>query len=319
MTKEMCTKTLQCDYQEYQRKVVGKLGAGGFFIAAYGENSHMFHVTFETVFVEKITTEPSYGIQNLIAEVGGNASLFLGICGLEILLKMTKIIAKIQFISKRTYHVFATEVMWVAFIFWSTQALLHFRDEPVSMKQIQETSSGLNDFPLLTFCPQFATSKMQDILSLNNPSALKNLNFYSFIQKLLTTDSELFISDPYPEEGSLIGSLGYEIINDPFVLYNSSFDLDLMNDTYLFFDIHDLIEKVYIKGETHDLELEKHNSWSPVYHQDHGLCYTFDVKKSKLELDSHRKEAITLLFIFKNDIEDTTCMIQLLGSGGLSS
>ena len=136
----------------------------------------------------------------MIAEVGGNASLFLGICGLEILLKMTNIITKIQFISKRTYHSFATEVMWLAFIFWSTQALLHFRDEPVSMKQIQETSSGLNDFPLLTFCPQFATSTMQDVLSLNNPSALKNLNFFSFIQKLLTTDSELVISDPYAEE-----------------------------------------------------------------------------------------------------------------------
>ena len=316
MTKEMCTKTPQCDYQEYQRKVAGKMGAGGLFLGVIGANSHLFHVTFENIFVEKITTKPSYGIQNLIAEVGGNASLFLGICGLEILLKMTNIITKIQFISKRTYHSFATEVMWLAFIFWSTQALLHFRDEPVSMKQIQETSSGLNDFPLLTFCPQFATSTMQDVLSLNNPSALKNLNFFSFIQKLLTTDSELVISDPYPEENLFDY---YEIINDPFVLYNSSFDLKLMNDTYLFFDIHDLIKKVYIKGETQDLELEKHNSWSPVYHQDHGLCYTFDVKKSTLDIDSHVKEAITLLFIFNNDIEDRTCLIQLLGSGGLSS
>ena len=319
MTKEMCTETPKCNYQDYQIKVVGKPygTTSGIFITVLGENSHEFNVAFETVFVEKIATEPSYGIQNLIAEVGGNASLFLGICGLEILLKLTKMIAKIRFISKRTYHIFANEGMWLAFIFWSTQALLHFRDEPLSMNQIQETSSGLNNFPLLTFCPQFATSKMQDILSLHNPSALENLNFISFIQKLLTTESNLFISDPYPEND--LEWLGYEIINDPFVLYNSSFDLNLMNDTYLFFDIHDLIKKVYIKGETHNLELEKNDLWSPVYHQDHGLCYTFDVKKSKLDLDSHGEGAITLHFKFKNDVHDKTCNIQLLGNGGLSS
>ena len=96
-------------------------------------------------------TVPSYAIDNLIGEIGGTFSMFLGICGLSI----------IKFLSKKHITIFEQKLsmkplailaMFLPFVYWSTQNILNYLDQPVTTQSNIVKVDIKDEFPELTFC-----------------------------------------------------------------------------------------------------------------------------------------------------------------------
>ena len=125
-----------CDFEDYQLSVYSGGGISGGDISGWYE----IELFYSNIFVEKIETVPSYDIQNLIAEVGGNASLFLGLSGMGILEPILALVLMYIMRTKtwahniieRSFYDIAKVMMWLAFVYWATQAIINYKDEPLS-------------------------------------------------------------------------------------------------------------------------------------------------------------------------------------------
>ena len=102
-------------------------------------------IQFRETFVETINMQSSYDAQNLISEIGGIMGLFLGLCGLDFLLK----------IPKKGHHL-AILAMWLCFVHWSVAGLFKYIQKPLSTEVSMKKADVLNEFPLVTLCPSIA-------------------------------------------------------------------------------------------------------------------------------------------------------------------
>ena len=102
------------------------------------------NIQFRETFVESINMQSSYDAQNLISEIGGIMGLFLGLSGLEFLLK----------IPKKGHHL-ATLAMWLCFVHWSVEGFFKYIQKPLSTEVSMRQADVLNEFPLLTLCPNY--------------------------------------------------------------------------------------------------------------------------------------------------------------------
>ena len=93
----------------------------------------------------------SYGIDNLIGEIGGTFSMFLGVCGLSIIQFMAKT-HFIMFEQKLSLKPLAVIAMFLPFVYWSTQNLLHYLDQPIATQSTLVKVNIKDEFPDLTFC-----------------------------------------------------------------------------------------------------------------------------------------------------------------------
>ena len=88
--------------------------------------------------------QSSYDAQNLISEIGGIMGLFLGLCGLDFLLK----------IPKKGHHL-AILAMWLCFVHWSVEGFFKYIQKPLSTEVSMRQADVLNEFPLVTLCPNY--------------------------------------------------------------------------------------------------------------------------------------------------------------------
>ena len=89
-----------------------------------------------------VCMQSSYNAQNLISEIGGIIGLFLGLCGLDFLLK----------IPKKGHHL-AILAMWLCFVHWSVEGFFKYIQKPLSTEVSMRQADVLNEFPLVTLCP----------------------------------------------------------------------------------------------------------------------------------------------------------------------
>ena len=273
ISKKICPDIPQCNFVDYQFKVDEHFDAAHFVLELF----------FGHIFTENMESTPSYGIQNLIAEVGGNASLFLGISGMgisgigiffvTIILKCLKISESWNgLLLERACKCLVKVAMWLIFVYWATQAIMNYNDESLSMNSIVTSKSKLTEFPLLTLCPDFTQTFTYGLAS--------SMNFYE--------------SKFYPAFKKFVNFSQ----NDPYGI-----PISYLNET-LFYDIDNLVENVSVQssgGKT--TELSQENIWSSVYHQSYGLCYTLDLSKEEKYIGSI-DYSITVSIKFRLDAID---------------
>ena len=257
ISKKSCPDIPQCNFIDYQFNVDEHFDAAHFVLELF----------FGHIFTENIETTPSYGIQNLIAEVGGNASLFLGISGMgisgigilivTIILKCLKISESWNgLLMERACKCLVKVAMWLIFVYWATQAITNYNDEPLSMNSIVTSKTKLTEFPQLTLCPDFTQTLAYGLASSHN---IYESKFYPALEKFINV------------------TLNEPTLDGP---------INLVNET-LFYDINNVVEKVSIQsGGGNITELSQENIWSPVYHQSYGLCYTLDFSKGGKDIGS---------------------------------
>ena len=78
---EKCPDFPDCKFVDYFYRIPTTITDN---IQIYG-NTMLVEVSFSNFFVEKLQTVLSYGLENLIAEVGGYVGLFLGISIVQII------------------------------------------------------------------------------------------------------------------------------------------------------------------------------------------------------------------------------------------
>ena len=110
----------------------------------YSQGEFEVWIQFRETFVETINMQSSYDAQNLISEIGGIMGLFLGLCGLDFLLK----------IPKKGHHL-AILAMWLCFVHWSVAGLFKYIQKPLSTEVSMRHADLLNEFPLVTLCPKY--------------------------------------------------------------------------------------------------------------------------------------------------------------------
>ena len=110
----------------------------------YEKGEFVVLIQFRETFVETINMQSSYDAQNLISEIGGILGLFLGLCGLDFLLK----------IPKKGHHM-AILAMWLCFVHWSVGGVFKYIQKPLSTEVSMRQADVLNEFPLLTLCPSY--------------------------------------------------------------------------------------------------------------------------------------------------------------------
>ena len=101
---------------------------------------------------EAITTEKSYSGQSLFGDVGGTLNMFLGFCGLGII---EMIITSLSLCGKRlgkTIIKCSVFFFWLVFVFFSTQAIVKYRRQPITTQTHFVKNNLTNEFPYLTFC-----------------------------------------------------------------------------------------------------------------------------------------------------------------------
>ena len=280
ISTEICPDILQCSFDEYQFNMDKH----------YDSIYFTLELSFAHIFTESIETSPSYDVQNLIAEVGGNASLFLGVSGMgisgigifivTIFLKCLKISDSWKgLLFERACKSLVKLAMWLAFVFWAAQAVLNYNDEPLSMNSIQTSKNNLKYFPLLTLCPEFSMTLAYGGLT----------QYYNIMEPKFFPALERFISITHNES----------ILDE---------SISLLNET-LFYDINDLVDKVSIYSAGRITEVTGEYIWSSVYHQTYGLCYTLDAIKGEKDIGT-LDFPITVSFKFRIDSGD------ILGEGG---
>lgn len=110
----------------------------------YEKGEFVVLIQFRETFVETINMQSSYDAQNLISEIGGILGLFLGLCGLDFLLK----------IPKKGHHM-AILAMWLCFVHWSVGGVFKYIQKPLSTEVSMRQADVLNEFPLVTLCPSY--------------------------------------------------------------------------------------------------------------------------------------------------------------------
>ena len=110
----------------------------------YSQGEYEVYIQFRETFVETINMQSSYDAQNLISEIGGIIGLFLGLCGLDFLLK----------IPKKGHHL-AILAMWLCFVHWSVEGFFKYIQKPLSTEVSMRHADLLNEFPLVTLCPKY--------------------------------------------------------------------------------------------------------------------------------------------------------------------
>ena len=111
---------------------------------SFSQGEFVVWIQFRETFVETINMQSSYDAQNLISEIGGIMGLFLGLCGLDVLLK----------IPKKGYHL-AILAMWLCFVHWSVEGFFKYIQKPLSTEVSMRQADVLNEFPLVTLCPSY--------------------------------------------------------------------------------------------------------------------------------------------------------------------
>ena len=110
----------------------------------YPQGEFKVYIQFRETFVETINMQSSYDVQNLISEIGGIMGLFLGLSGLNFLLKLPK----------KGHHL-AILAMWLCFVHWSVEGFFKYIQKPLSTEVSMRQADVLNEFPLLTLCPNY--------------------------------------------------------------------------------------------------------------------------------------------------------------------
>ena len=207
--------------------------------------------------VETIETTPSYDYQNLVGEVGGTLGLFLGFGGMSIYeIFLAHAVSKSQSLRVKKLLSFGMWlILWLCFVFFSSQAVAMFLEEPLSMTKLVSNEEA--NFPMLTFCSR--KTYYSDLFIDSG-----DVSFYSMLEATLENSS------------------------NPDILIQEIVDAS--------WDIDDIINEVYIKTDN-DQITAKGNIWTPVYHNDYGICYTLDIRKADNFSDTN-KASITVSLEF---------------------
>ena len=101
---------------------------------------------------EAVTTEKSYSGQSLFGDIGGTLNMFLGFCGLgmiEMIITLSNVCGKRL---RRTIIKCSVFFFWLVFVFFSTQAIVKYRRQPITTQTHFVKNNLTNEFPYLTFC-----------------------------------------------------------------------------------------------------------------------------------------------------------------------
>ena len=137
-------------------------------------------------------TSKSYAIDNLIGEIGGTFSMFLGICGLSI----------IQFMAKKHFTVFeqklslkpvAVIAMFLPFVYWSTKNIIHYIDQPITTQSNIVNVNIIEEFPELTFC--ITEPYFEFFLMVATGDETKYSNFQEALKAALKNDINIDLQD----------------------------------------------------------------------------------------------------------------------------
>ena len=137
-------------------------------------------------------TVPSYAIDNLIGEIGGTFSMFLGICGLSIIKFLSKKHVTI-FEQKLTMKPLAILAMFLPFVYWSTQNILHYLDQPVTTQSNIVKVDIKEEFRELTFC--ITQPYFEVFLANATGDYTKYRNFHEALQYALKSDININLQD----------------------------------------------------------------------------------------------------------------------------
>ena len=173
-------------------------------------------VYYKNMMVQTIKTEPSYDYGNLIAEIGGTISLFLGLHGLwlfEVVLASRKNrLAKLIIMAW-------TLVFFLVFLYYARISVSTYLDQPIFTQVKFEKDHNLkNEFPSITFCaPSIYTAfySIENIESFIINDASFNMSKYL---DDISFDIKDFISEPYIIIGGKKTFLDYSSWSERFEL-----------------------------------------------------------------------------------------------------
>ena len=150
----------------------------------------MLEIRLRTKNFEKVReTVQSYDIDNLIGEIGGTFSMFLGFCGMNIILYMARIKIILHGVNLNLKP-FTVIAMTLPFTYWSTQAVLNYMDEPVSTQSSMNSKIDIkSEFPQLTFCVNLPY--LEDALRTATLDQTKYDNFHAALEAALKNDINL--------------------------------------------------------------------------------------------------------------------------------
>ena len=146
------------------------------------------HLRMKSNFMKVRETVQSYDIESLIGEIGGTLSMFMGFCGLNIIQFMASFRIDI-YGQKLNLKPMAVLAMFLPFVYWSTQSVQRYMDEPMSSQPINVKSNIKSEFPQLTFC--IDKPKLQDALALATLDQSEYSNFHAALEAALKTDINL--------------------------------------------------------------------------------------------------------------------------------
>ena len=115
-------------------------------------NYHYFYrLSYKNQMTETIITKKSYSGQSLFGDVGGTVNMFLGICGIGIIKIMTSLTSSRKQLKKHVLR-FSMFSYWLVFVYFTTQAVTKYLQQPITTQTHFEKKELYLEFPYLTFC-----------------------------------------------------------------------------------------------------------------------------------------------------------------------
>ena len=224
---------------------------------------------------EAITTEKSYSGQSLFGDIGGTLNMFLGFCGLgiiEIIITSSNLCGKRL---RRTVIKCAVFFFWLVFVFFSTQAIVKFRRQPITTQTHFVKNNLTNEFPYLTFCAKSYSftfkpfyHQLQELLEkLGETNMTNQVDF-----------DELLDQNNWPSDIVNTHSGIKEVQDLLHTILNVNADLNFNEPINWSYDIKDVIREPSVTINEHKLYLQGSEIWSKTYHERYGLCYTLDIR-----------------------------------------
>ena len=152
-------------------------------------------VYYKNTMVQTVKTEPSYDYVNLIAEIGGTISLFLGLHGLWF---FEIILASRQNRLAKLIIMAGTLVFFLVFLYYARISVSAYLDQPIFTQVKFEKEYNLkSEFPSITFCAPITLTHLYSIenieSSIINDASFNMSNYLDDI----SFDIEHLISEPY--------------------------------------------------------------------------------------------------------------------------
>ena len=276
-----CPDLLQCRIEEFSLE----FDEESIFQIDFPSEKYLMQLRLGSPIIESSNTVLGYDVQNLIGEVGGTFGIAIGICILDLLMFLMKVVpsknpyngylkgyTKLDFVCSKylkciLFQGIFSIILMLIFNHWSTISWIRYFDESVSTNvEIELSDHIVEDFPLVTFCPH---GMMKSVDYLNFSFGNRSEDFFTALEMTLLDGIEL----------------------------------DWVRlEKAMFYDIHNLIQFVFVKVSGKDYLLNPRTIWSSVYHRRHGLCYTLDIQKD-LEITQKTQGPIQVSLVYKQYFE----------------